>query len=140
VAHVQQRVSEHRKEQPLRRGLLVRARRPGDLQRCFGNKYTVEVDDLADYRYRAVVSIEDILDLMRTQLCQYPNFKSSVNDKQLKHALVDVWATMARLQPRPGMRPPAARVPLFEGLAPRKPLGQRPKHTVVTDTTVGGEA
>jgi hypothetical protein len=85
--------------------LLVRARRSGDIARFLARRQIECIDQQADYLFRAPVPIETIVDGLRTELARvgspvegYANFKASVVDRELRHALTDVWMTMRRLQ------------------------------------------
>jgi len=88
--------------------LLVRARRPGDIEKVFGRRTRVTRATDADYLYRAVVSRDDVSEAMDRELGRvtYGNFKSSVQDPDLHDAYLDVWSVMAGLQsPRPYSTP-----------------------------------
>ncbi len=80
--------------------LLVRARRPGDIERVFPNASVVESTD-TDYRYRAVVSRDDVSAAVVNQVnsMKYSNFKNTVRDDALHSAYARVWGVMANLQP-----------------------------------------
>lgn len=64
--------------------LLVRARRPGDIERILPGA-SVEVTPRADYRYRAVAPAAKVADAIATriQTIDYTNFKASVVDDDL---------------------------------------------------------
>jgi hypothetical protein len=84
--------------------LLVRARRPGDIERVFMHreiKVTRSTD--SDYLYRAVVKVEDIELAMGREIdsVDYSNFKDSVEDHGLHMAYLRVWSAMAALQDPP---------------------------------------
>lgn len=81
--------------------LLVRARRPGDIEKIFPNA-TVTEYDRSDYQFRAVVSRADVIDALATEVTdiEYPNFKDQVSDRPLHDAYLNVWTTMSRLQPK----------------------------------------
>ena len=92
--------------------LLVRARRPGDIEKVFGSNVKVTRSTDSDYLYRATIKIEDVeLALKRAvEDVSYNNFKSSVKDRALHVAYMKVWANMAELQnPRPYSTPFTAR-------------------------------
>lgn len=80
--------------------LLVRARRPGDIEVLFGKAFTVEKRPERDYLFRAFVP----RDLVAAAIAQkvtaisYGNFKNSVVNKALHDAYASVWSIMARLQ------------------------------------------
>ena len=82
--------------------LLVRARRPGDIERVFaGAKVSENLD--SDYRYRATIKRQTIAATMTSLIddLHYPNFKSSVHDDDLHTAYNRTWGVMADLQPTP---------------------------------------
>lgn len=81
--------------------LLVRARRPGDIERVFGRKVQVTKLDIADYLFRAVISKADLAEVMEREInrIDYGNFKDSVVDKDLHDAYMRVWTAMASTQP-----------------------------------------
>jgi len=92
--------------------LLVRARRPGDIEKVFGRKTKVVRATDADYLYRAVVKRDDVEEAMEREIgrVDYGNFKSSVHDKDLHDAYLRVWTAMASLQnPRPYSEPYVAK-------------------------------
>ena len=78
--------------------LLVRARRPGDIERVFGKK--AKKTQNTDYRYRAVVKRADVERRMASEInaISYDNFKDSVKDRELHDAYLNVWRTMRELQ------------------------------------------
>ena len=82
-----------------KRDLLVRARRPGDLERIFGVKATTT--PAGDYRYRAEVPRATVAQVIATRLAgiDYDNFKNSVPDEALHDAYSACWTVMGRLQP-----------------------------------------
>ena len=82
--------------------LLVRARRPGDIERIFPKAKVTEYDK-SDYQFRAVVSRDDIKTALAGEVDRivYNNFKNSVRDDSLHRAYNDVWGIMAKLQPKP---------------------------------------
>jgi hypothetical protein len=83
--------------------LLVRARRPGDIEKVFGNKVKVTTSTDSDYLYRAVVSKAAVAKAMQraVEAIDYENFKSSVKDRALHDAYLRVWSAMAALQDPP---------------------------------------
>ena len=91
--------------------LLVRARREGDIEKVFG-KVEVQKDTTADYLFRARIDEERVAEAMRSELrrIDYGNYKSSVRDKRLHDALLDVWTSMSKLQDPP---PNSSRRPIF---------------------------
>lgn len=80
--------------------LLVRARRPGDIERYFP-AVAVRESFGTDYRYRACVKRFEITRVLAEQIDDYSasNFKSSVRDRKLHDAYVSVWHVMEKLQP-----------------------------------------
>jgi hypothetical protein len=88
--------------------LLVRARRPGDIEKVFGRRTKVTRATDADYLYRAVIERADVVEAMEREVnrVDYPNFKSSVADKDLHDAYMRVWSAMSVVQdPRPYSSP-----------------------------------
>jgi hypothetical protein len=83
--------------------LLVRARRPGDIEKVFGRHVRVDCDDRGDYLYRARIARSDVAEVLERELSRidYGNFKDSVQDDALHHAYMDTWTAMARVQPTP---------------------------------------
>jgi hypothetical protein len=83
--------------------LLVRARRPGDIDRVFPAAKVQRTTD-ADYLFRAVVSRQDVVDALSVEIMRidYDNFKNSVEADDLHEAYSKIWTVMAGLQnPRP---------------------------------------
>jgi hypothetical protein len=80
--------------------LLVRARRPGDIEQLFPTA-KVSRSPRGDYLYRAVILRADIAVALANELqnIDYDNFKDSVGDRALHDAYLNTWATMLRLQP-----------------------------------------
>lgn len=85
-----------------RNELLVRARRPGDIEKVFPNAKVTELHH-ADYQFRAVVKRSEIKSAMNAEIDRvaYSNFKDSVGDKALHDAYLRVWSHMSLLQPVP---------------------------------------
>lgn len=81
--------------------LLVRSRRPGDIQKLFPKANVTEYDK-SDYQFRAVVKIVDVKAAMAAEVDRivYNNFKNSVRDHDLHNAYNAVWGVMAKLQPK----------------------------------------
>lgn len=80
--------------------LLVRARRPGDIEHYFpGAKVKKTVGN--DYLFRAEIPREEVAARVTEEIMgiDYDNFKNSVADHKLHNAYSVVWHTMARLQP-----------------------------------------
>jgi hypothetical protein len=82
--------------------LLVRARRPGDIEKVFPKAKVTEYDK-SDYQFRAVVTRESVEQMLIGEVKRivYNNFKNSVRDHDLHNAYNSVWGTMAKLQPKP---------------------------------------
>jgi len=81
--------------------LLVRARRPGDIEKVFGRQYKVDKVDVADYLYRAIIPTNTVVYVMETEIRRitYGNFKDSVTSNDLHDAYMKVWTAMAGVQP-----------------------------------------
>ena len=95
--------------------LLVRARRPGDIEAVFPG-VTVEKRPERDYLFRALIDREVVAAMVadRVMSVDYGNFKDSVRNGKLHDAYAAVWGIMARLQPtRPYSGAAAARGRLF---------------------------
>jgi hypothetical protein len=82
--------------------LLVRARRPGDIESVFPDVRVIETPG-RDYLFRAEISRSHVSEVIAEQVrSMWPtNFKSSVRDPELHSAYVSVWRRMAKLQPVP---------------------------------------
>lgn len=93
--------------------LMVRARRPGDIEKVFPGTSVTEYT-ASDYHYRAAIKKEAIKVAMIGEIDRitYSNFKSSVDDRPLHDAYLKVWSAMADLQPRAP----------YSGRAPRRSL------------------
>jgi hypothetical protein len=80
--------------------LLVRARRPGDIERVFPEAKVTRYTK-SDYLFRAIIKRELVESAVvaETQRITYGNFKDSVKDQSLHDAYLRVWSTMADLQP-----------------------------------------
>lgn len=82
--------------------LLVRARRPGDIEKVFPEaKGRVERSTKSDYAYRAVIKTHVLKTAIDGEInrINYANFKDSVTDDPLHDAYMAVWMAMAKLQP-----------------------------------------
>lgn len=81
--------------------LLVRARRPGDINKVFPEAIVTEKIG-TDYQFRAIVKREDIALALANEVfsIDYSNFKNSVRDNKLHDAYAAFWNQHARLQPR----------------------------------------
>jgi hypothetical protein len=82
--------------------LLVRARRPGDIENVFPYARVIETPG-RDYLFRAEVPRDEVSRVIGELVfnMRATNFKSSVRDKDLHSAYTDVWRRMAKLQPVP---------------------------------------
>lgn len=82
--------------------LLVRARRPGDIEKVFpGAK--VKKSPSTDYLFRAVLPRALVAEAVAQRLMEvdYSNFKNSVREDKLHDAYSAFWGIHARLQPTP---------------------------------------
>lgn len=81
--------------------LLVRARRPGDIERIFPDHQAATLPR-RDYQFRASISRKEVASSIAVCLLtiDYGNFKGSVKDHKLHDAYASVWNVMARLQPQ----------------------------------------
>jgi hypothetical protein len=82
--------------------LLVRARRPGDIERVFPRAKVISRIG-TDYQFRAVVPRTEVGEAMMVAVMtvDYDNFKNSVRDRKLHDAYASFWHQHARLQPSP---------------------------------------
>ncbi len=83
--------------------LLVRARRPGDIER-YWPEARVDRTPGRDYLFRATLPEETVTTVIASTVSgiDYGNFKDSVRDHHLHNAYFSVWQAMAALQdPRP---------------------------------------
>ena len=89
--------------------LMVRARRPGDIERVFPEA-KVEVKDGTDYQFRARIKREVVAQALAAQVAGigYSNFKGATRDDRLHDAYNRMWHAHAALQPT---RPYADRKP-----------------------------
>lgn len=91
------------------RTLVVRGRRKGELQKVFRD-VKVETTPLADYRFRARVSRDELAAALAREVgrINYVNFKDSVDDKPRHDAYLRVWSAMFSYQkqhePKPKKR------------------------------------
>lgn len=86
--------------------LLVRARRPGDIEKLFP-RAKVKTGGGTDYRYRAVVSRKEVAAAMTQYIMEIDadNFKNSVKDDELHDAYLGVWREMMKMQRAPNRYP-----------------------------------
>lgn len=82
--------------------LMVRARRPGDIEKVFKG-YTAKEYTQSDYHFRCAIPKSVVKEAIMTEIedIDYDNFKNQVKDGPLHRAYLDVWTSMARLQPKP---------------------------------------
>jgi hypothetical protein len=82
--------------------LLVRARRPGDIEKVFPDAKVTRYTK-SDYLFRAVITRADVASALVRQVydIDYGNFKDSVEDDRLHDAYAEVWGTMSLLQNPP---------------------------------------
>jgi hypothetical protein len=82
--------------------LLVRARREGDIEAVFPAAKMVIIVG-RDYRFRAEIDRQEVGAAIAALLTgiSYPNFKSSVKDRNLVHAYHEIWHCMEGLQSVP---------------------------------------
>lgn len=110
------------------RTVVVRARLAGDIERVFGKKVQVLVDQGTDYRYRALISrkkVAAVLAALAVDGIRYENFKDSVREKSRHDAYFRVWGAMADEQRRRYGAGPALRDGLFAAQRRRR-LSQEP--------------
>jgi hypothetical protein len=81
--------------------LMVRARRPGDIEKVFKTAQVQEYDR-SDYHYRAAVKVVDVIAALSTEVedIDYNNFKNQVKDNKLHNAYLRIWTEMSMLQPK----------------------------------------
>lgn len=89
------------KGDPSRHTLLVRGRRPGDIERVFPDAKVTEGEG-TDYRFRARLPREAVAQRFADAARQidYGNFKGSVDDQERHDAYMKVWEAMYRYQER----------------------------------------
>ncbi len=80
---------------------LVRARCKGDIEAVFPEADVFE-DATADYRYRALIPVDDVAFVIAKQVVEmgYTNFINSIqsNKHEYNNACMDVWRVMRGLQ------------------------------------------
>jgi len=81
--------------------LLVRARRAGEIEAHFPEA-VVETTPNNDYLYRARIARERVAQVMADSIrnLRYPNYKDTVNDRELHDACLGVWKVMYDYQRR----------------------------------------
>ena len=79
--------------------LLVRARRPGDIERAFPDA-AVKTTPGNDYRFRARIGRDAVAEALAqaVRAITYPNFKGSVKEPDRHDAYMGVWQVMHRFQ------------------------------------------
>lgn len=79
--------------------LLVRARRPKDIQRLWPDA-EVTKNKGTDYAYRAVIPKADVSRVLVDTICaiDYGNFKNTVKERDLHDAYFNVWSDLYALQ------------------------------------------
>lgn len=105
--------------------VMVRARRPGDIEKLFPElQGKVQEYTASDYHYRAAIKRARVAKMLTEELMRvvYSNFKDSVHDRPLHDAYMRVWSAMATLQPK---APYAGRRGLFSqhDFETSKPVG-----------------
>ena len=79
--------------------LLVRARRPGDIESVFPDAKVARRPG-RDYLYRASINRDEVAATIACAALKinYPNFKDSVRNAELHDAYARVWGVMANIQ------------------------------------------
>jgi hypothetical protein len=79
--------------------VLVRARKKGDIERVFPAATVIEGAG-SDYQYRARIEREEVALRMANEVrsIKYPNFKSTVKERDRHDAYMHVWESMYRYQ------------------------------------------
>ena len=87
-------IVKHRVEDGM---LLVRARESSHIGYLWPDAY-VEYTPEADYQYRAVISADEVADVVADQVVNigYDNFKKNVTEPRLSRAFSQIWVTMLR--------------------------------------------
>ncbi|EGD6457267.1 hypothetical protein IAJ44_004328 [Salmonella enterica] len=82
--------------------LVVRARRPGHIEKMFPDAAVVTLDG-RDYQFRAELPREVVAERMHQYVMEMTatNFKNSVTDKVYHDACYGVWSCMEKIQPLP---------------------------------------
>lgn len=102
--------------------LVVRARRPGDIEKVFPSAKVYTLTG-RDYQFRADVKRIEVAEAMFAQVMdmQQTNFKDSVHDNDYHDACSRVWGVMANLQPvRPYSTASHVQYPQVAGRAKRQ--------------------
>lgn len=84
---------------PNRTQLLVRARRPGDIEKVFPGAMVFSIPN-SDYAFRTWISRQKVSEALAYHVNQmtYGNFKNSIADPIYHHAAERVWEALAYLQ------------------------------------------
>jgi len=79
--------------------VLVRARQKGDIENVFSSASVVEGGG-TDYQYRARIDREEVALRMADEVrgITYPNFKSTVKERDRHNTYMKVWDVMYRYQ------------------------------------------
>lgn len=79
--------------------LLVRARNAGDIEAVFPHAEVIEGGG-TDYGFRARIDREQVAQIMADQVraVTYPNFKSTVRERERHDAYMGVWDAMYSFQ------------------------------------------
>lgn len=87
---------------PPSNNLLVRARRPGDIENVFADA-KVKKSPGRDYLFRAELPRDQVAAVIGNHVAgiNYGNFKNSVKNRKLHDAFAGFWSIMSRLQPIP---------------------------------------
>ncbi|EAB4417317.1 hypothetical protein D7B12_17965 [Salmonella enterica] len=82
--------------------LVVRARRPGHIEKMFPDATVVTLDG-RDYQFRTELAREVVAERMFQYVMEMKatNFKDSVKDKVYHDACYGVWSCMEKIQPLP---------------------------------------
>lgn len=80
--------------------LMVRARRKVHLKTLFPRAKLITTPEPADYRYRVIVTREEVGKLLATRVYEldYTNFKDSVPDDDLHDMYLDMWFVHKKFQ------------------------------------------
>jgi hypothetical protein len=105
-----------------RNALVVRARRPGDIEAVFPNAKVVTIPG-RDYQFRADIPRELVAQAISDEVMsiRHTNFKDSVTDHDYHDACSKVWNIMSKLQPIPpyshgNVKQSSARIKRLPGL------------------------
>lgn len=112
--------------------LLVRARRPGDIEKVFGRRAKITRLTDTDYLYRAVIARDDVVRALQNEVerIDYQNFKDSVVDGDLHDAYMRVWSALATVQDPMPYSAPRKLVVHQTAHAKKKPRKKAPRDSV----------